>query len=323
VVQVWCCIRGGGDGRLLEGVLLKTRGKLNIFESNLSYPVERDMMTIAISIKVNDGIVLAADSASTIMGQGPTGNSGVINVYNNANKLFNLYKGLPVGAITWGSGSIGKASISTMAKDFRKVISQDNEWRIDPNSYTIEDISSKFKKFMYDDGYVESFKSWEKKPSLGFMIVGYSSNMHLAEEWSIKIDNGECTGPSLVRNIDQVGLTANGMPEAISRLYSGYSTRLPNVLKKVGLDDPMIERIITSCRHDLAAPLVIPPMSIQDVIDLAIFLVETTINFTKFSPGAPSVGGPIEVAAITKHEGFKWVQRKHYFSRDFNQRLGD
>jgi 20S proteasome alpha/beta subunit len=40
-------------------------------------------MTIAISIEVNDGIVLAADSASTIMRQGPKGNSGVISVYNN------------------------------------------------------------------------------------------------------------------------------------------------------------------------------------------------------------------------------------------------
>lgn len=58
-------------------------------------------MTIAISIKVNDGVVLATDSASTITGQAPNGLIGVTHVYNNANKLFNLYKGLPVGAITW------------------------------------------------------------------------------------------------------------------------------------------------------------------------------------------------------------------------------
>jgi hypothetical protein len=31
-----------------------------------------------------------------------------------------------------------------------------------------------------------------------------------------------------------------------------------------------------------------------------------------------TVGGPTEIAAITKHEGFKWVQRKHFFPRDVN-----
>jgi len=29
------------------------------------------------------------------------------------------------------------------------------------------------------------------------------------------------------------------------------------------------------------------------------------ITYFRFTPGAPSVGGPIEIAAITKHEGFK------------------
>jgi hypothetical protein len=31
-----------------------------------------------------------------------------------------------------------------------------------------------------------------------------------------------------------------------------------------------------------------------------------------------SVGGPIEIAAVTKHEGFRWVKRKYNFSRDLN-----
>src|SRR3954469_16263765 len=68
-------------------------------------------MTIAISLKVNDGLVLAADSASTLLVQGPGGAIGVANVYNNANKIFNLKKNIPVGAVTWGLGSIGNASM--------------------------------------------------------------------------------------------------------------------------------------------------------------------------------------------------------------------
>jgi|GEM_PF-7135216 len=68
-------------------------------------------MTIAISIKVNDGVVLAADSATTLLALDPQhGAPVVVNVYNSADKVFNLRKGLPIGVITWGAGNIGAAS---------------------------------------------------------------------------------------------------------------------------------------------------------------------------------------------------------------------
>ncbi len=116
-------------------------------------------MTIAILIKVNDGIVLASDSAATILGQDPQGNIGIINIYQNADKIFNLRKGSPIGAITWGSGSIGNSSISTLAKDFRNLISEGgNEWKIDPKDYSIEDVAKKFKTFIYDNNYISAFE---------------------------------------------------------------------------------------------------------------------------------------------------------------------
>lgn len=60
-------------------------------------------------------------------------------------------------------------------------------------------------------------------------------------------------------------------------------------------------------------------MPLQDVIYLADFLAETVINFAKYRPGAQTVGGPIEIAVISKHEGFKWVKRKHYFNMELNK----
>ena len=54
-------------------------------------------------------------------------------------------------------------------------------------------------------------------------------------------------------------------------------------------------------------------MPIQDAIDLARFLVETTIGFIKFAVFLPkSAGGAVQIAAITKHEGFRWVQRRRF-----------
>ena len=77
-------------------------------------------MSVAVLIGVHEGVVLAADSASTLtfaVAPGATqlaGSLGApVNVYDNANKIFNLVKGQPMGCITFGSGNIGSWSIGT------------------------------------------------------------------------------------------------------------------------------------------------------------------------------------------------------------------
>jgi hypothetical protein len=66
--------------------------------------------------------------------------------------------------------------------------------------------------------------------------------------------------------------------------------------------------------------VVISAMPVQDAIDLARFLVETTIGFVRFSltMQPKAVGGSVEIAAITKHEGFQWVQRRHFYPASLN-----
>lgn len=280
-------------------------------------------MTIAISLKVDDGVILASDSASSLIVRDPQGNTGVGNIYNTANKVFNLRKGLPIGAITWGAGSIGNASISTLIKDLRKRFTGEDpahsDWHIDPDNYTVQEVAEKLKEFIFDELYTPAFSSWTDKPVLGFMVVGYSANEKLAEEFKIDIDNGTCAGPVLVRQKADSGVTWSGEPEAINRLMFGVARQLPNVLvEQLGIQPENVQTAITAIQQACQAPLVMPAMPIQDAIDLAEFFVDLTIKFSKFNMGAPTVGGPIEIAAITKHEGFKWVKRKHYFDTKLN-----
>lgn len=57
--------------------------------------------------------------------------------------------------------------------------------------------------------------------------------------------------------------------------------------------------------------------------DLAAFaesLVTVTSMMRKASIGPETVGGPIDVAVISRHEGFVWVKRKHYFDAELNRR---
>jgi hypothetical protein len=53
-------------------------------------------------------------------------------------------------------------------------------------------------------------------------------------------------------------------------------------------------------------------------------MAESLVNLTKFrrrvSTDKETVGGPIDVAVITKGDGFIWVRRKHYFDSKLNPR---
>jgi len=141
----------------------------------------------------------------------------------------------------------------------------------------------------------------------------------MAEEYQIVIDRGECGPPFLLRPADHSGMTWNGQPEAISRLIFGFAPETPRVLADhLGVPNEQIGPVMEVLTNTLSWQLVQPAMPFQDAIDLAEFLVDLTIKSSRFLPGAPTVGGEIEIAAVSKHEGFKWIRRKHYFSRDLN-----
>lgn len=278
-------------------------------------------MTIAISLKVNDGVVLAADSATALVGEMEPGVPTVAYVYNNANKVFNLVKGHPIGLITWGMGSIGPASVATLVKDLRRrMVSTDPEWRVDPEDYSVKDVAGKLRRFMFDEHYqpfVSTLPGDVPYP-LGFIVAGYSTNATMAEEFTVVMNRSDCTGPTRLREPSETGLVWNGQPEAITRLVLGFGTALPDALATLGVDAASIEPAVEAMKNQLQVFLVQPAMPIQDAIELAEFLVDVTIKFVRFMPGAPTVGGPIEVAAITKHEGFKWIRRKYYYERSLN-----
>jgi hypothetical protein len=285
-------------------------------------------MTIAISLKVNDGVVLASDSASTLFSIMPGGPINVANVYNNANKISNLIKKLPIGIIHWGSGSIGLESISTLIKDLRSDISKaqqqkSGEWHVNADAYQILEVAKIVQRFMYDTKYKQTYNQGFG-PALGFIVAGYSTGSHFAEEYSIEMDASGCRGPILLRPIGESGMAWRGQVDLISRMVLGCPGNLQLYLQQVlKLEPQLCDKIVASIQKDLSAPLINAAMPIQDAIDLANFLVESTIQFSRFMPGAPTVGGPVDIAVITKHENFKWVKRKHYYSQEFNITVTD
>jgi hypothetical protein len=285
-------------------------------------------MTIAIAIKVHDGIVLTADSAVTIGTQRPDGVlEQVAYVYNNANKICNLVKGLPVGAMFWGAASIGPASMASVFKDLRRQMTKvppgPDGWHVDSEAWQIEEIAERLRRYLTER--IAAVPGWAG--SGGTLVAGHSVEQDLAESWVVEINRGVVQKPKrLDPSPEGVYGFANGEPEAFNRLLSGIpsglAAGLAKGLKELGVpNDKVAEQVekLVACVHQTSAANVIhPAMPMQDAIELADFLASTTRAYSRFTPGAATVGGPIDIAAITKHEGFKWVRRKHYFDQKYN-----
>lgn len=274
-------------------------------------------MTITLAINVGDALVLASDSATTQMMVHPAGVVDTINVWNSANKMFNLHRGLPIGAMTWGTANIDGRSIATLSKDLRcRLMGEDSahlDWKLDPKNFEIRNVASSVRRFFVDDHP-------DPKPAgLGFLIGGYSSGGALAEWYLVETDSsGVCRGPTEVLPFGEAGYAAYGQPEAIDRIVMGVSGGLGQALANLGVPPADIPPAVERIRDQVHAPMIFPGMPVGELIDLADFLVDATIKFVRFSPGHAVVGGPIEIAVLTKHEGFKWVKRKHHFDARLN-----
>jgi hypothetical protein len=265
---------------------------------------------------VHDGIVVAADSATTMVSTNNLGQSVVTNVYRHGNKVFNLYRDLPIRAMTAGMGSIGNSGIHTLAKDLRKKLNLAGEYVIDPKNYTIENVAVYARKFLFEEQY-------EKAPippphSLEFWVGGYSSGSDLPELWKIEIVNGQCSQPSLLAAPGTPTIHWGGQTEPIQRLLFGFDVSLQKALGDAGMDVEQIPKLLGMVRTSSERILVDARMPIQDAIDLAQYLVDVTKGYFRFLPMADIVGGDTDVAVVTRHERFKWIKRKHFYPANLN-----
>jgi hypothetical protein len=272
-------------------------------------------VTVAVWVKVFDGLVLATDSATTLVTP-----NGAMQVYNNADKIFHLHRGLPVGAMTWGLGTVGPASISTLSKSFRaRLMGRDSHyasWTLDPDAYTVEAVANRAAEMFETAATDVGFTQWPAQ--LGYLVAGFSAGCDQAEAWLLEFEGSTLRPtPVCVLADSAYGHRAYAQPSPIERLFNGYDKRLEETLKAAtGSGSHATIESLLRAQH---MEPVFPGMPLPDAIALARFMVETTAGFTRFKLGADTVGGPVEVASINIHEGFRWISRKHYFTTELNQ----
>lgn len=257
-------------------------------------------MTIAINLAVPEGIVFAADSRQTY-----TNARGDVRVgSDNGRKLFQL--GPRAAAVTYGWAFLLGRSIGSHVNDFK--VSLGNQ------QLSVEDMAKGLGQYLTQQ-YRQSIEQKYGQPvaedsyAVAALVGGYNEGEKSGQVFEVYAPNGEHY--AVRKTNDSPGISWRGQTLVIGRLLKGYDPRLrelPGFTEELGksLDEAKLDFSV-----DYWA------MPLQDAVDLALFLVRTTIEMQRFSdginmaPGAPaSCGGPIDVAVIEPNDGFRWIQNK-------------
>ena len=67
----------------------------------------------------------------------------------------------------------------------------------------------------------------------------------------------------------------------------------------------------------------IESLPLSELAAVAETFLSTSQIYKRVNPETETVGGPVDLAVISKGDGFVWIKRKHYFSEDLNKAFGN
>lgn len=262
-------------------------------------------MSLGIVFKGPEGIVLAADSRVTLTAERPGDKVLIPAAFDNARKLLKVVKQNYVGFVTYGIGAIGQKEPRTahsFLPEFEAKLFMENKER----RLSVLKFSEKVSEF-YLLQWEASMPKDYKGPDLVFLIGGFDVDAAYGKVFEVGI-------PSRPKpkewHKDSFGAVWGGQREFTDRIIQGFDPNLPKLIKKgLGLNAEQEEKLGNELKK-LQVPIPFPFLPLQDCVDLSIFLIRTTMSIQRWQVGIRGVGGAIDVATITRTEGFEPVQQK-------------
>jgi hypothetical protein len=259
-------------------------------------------MTLIVSLRTLDGIVIAGDSLATMMGTMAiqadisatcpqcnhpfTTQATLPNIpmpsttLSYAQKVFPFLDKFGVG--TFGIGQlVGKTiyyAMRELEKDMEKRPLTQRPGNVTDAAKKIGDYALKLLKGQVQREGQDINTMPDKWNPLGFQVVGYNGDKAATVEVHVgkTVSIGEHTDP---------GFTATGQTHVVQALGTLYQA------------DPMQQPM-----GDV--------FSLQDAISYAEFLISTTAMHQRFSRTPAGVGGEIDIALVTPFDNFKWIRQK-------------
>ena len=256
-------------------------------------------MTLIVSLRIPDGIVIAGDSLSTSMAQGQLDininavcphckrNHKIqqkvpipdlpVTSFSYAQKIFPFYGKFGVG--TFGAGLLANQSIYLAMRLIEQRLKEE-EISFDGVTEVAQQIGSEFHKLLQKHFELERKPLTDLPPNqyvLGFQVVGYDG----VEPKTIEVTIGKEVSIPPPKGLGCHVSGSDEIAKSFSELYKNPSQKPTFHL-----------------------------FSLQDAIDYAEFLIRTTIAHQRFSQISPKVGGDIDIALVTPFNGFRWIRQK-------------
>lgn len=264
-------------------------------------------MTLIVSVRTADGIVLAGDSLATFSlprdlpgnvtttctncGSAVSAPGTLVGASVSSTTLPYAQKIAPLwgtfGVGTYGMAQIQGMTVSLAVRRFERTKTQAFASRLSPAQVAAE-LGEYFKDLIVKD--LEAIR--EINPDfvfnddvrpLGLQIVGYDGSMPTAQSVQVGTD---------VVHTSETGLNwfCTGELAVVNKLNDLYAS------------DPSTMPLISG-------------FSLQNAIEYAEFLITTTAGHQRFSTRMPTVGGDIDIAVVTPIDGFVWVKQKELYRK--------
>lgn len=179
---------------------------------------------------------------------------------------------------------------------------------------------------------------------LEYLSSGVLLGRHVAAEVSdMAIDH---TRPAWIRAFAQtsmsdtftLGLSGDIYSSVMVAVRSGLNDLVSKVIEEAGLDpsalpnrdalvkaagDGISTAMLNEARDEHATPMrrVLAVLPVEEMAELAETLINLQSLKEKVTRPSETVGGPVDVAVITRNEGLVWIKRKHYFDAGLNSRF--
>lgn len=272
-------------------------------------------MTIAGAYLTSDGVVLGADSTTTISDE--QGNT--IQLLNHAQKVFEIGENSRFGFCTFGDGTVGTLSHRTISALLADSLGGE------PGS-TVEEVAARLIDVITQEA--ERFPGRAPIRGLGYFVGGVNPDRTPACARVEFRPAAPGASPSIAVQVKTVAIGSaafDGAPEYFVRVFRGYApglreaigARLKEKLAKLSqlpadFDSAFVEAVnevspaFTS--HGYA------DLPLREAIDYIHTWLTVTTKAMKFRYGPAVCGGPVEVAYISTDRVFRWARHKSFES---------
>jgi len=305
-------------------------------------------MSLAINVTTAEGLVLSTDSRQSYRnqkGQARIGSDSASKLFKLSSRVGTTATGpafLPEGQIPKNvskfiddfkrGNELEELSVKEIAEKLGNYFDEKYPYREqvkNPPANLKQDLEGqglrvlemspkeKFVEFKFQDTSGNTRTGRWAPDQLSFIVAGYNSNgSHGVYMVYVPGDieekrNSEVKGK-------EYGASWTGQIDVVARIVLGRDPRVMDQLILKGLVKPDADKNkVKEFMNSLEYVISWGTMTLQDAVDFASLMIETTSAIQRFSDGVamnpgdiPGVGGPIDIAVITPDKGFVWVSKK-------------